>query len=304
VYQQTIAEKVSCTGVGLHSGAPTQITLNPANANTGVVFVRTDQGTPVEIPARSSEVSSTALATTLGHDGASVGTVEHLMSALYGLGIDNVRIDVDGPELPVMDGSAAPFVYLLRSAGLYTQRARRRVLRVRRKIEIVDGDRSISVEPCRDFRVSYAVDFDHPAIRRQELCIAPLDAEGFEREVSAARTFGFLQEVEALWQAGFARGGSLDNTVVLDGEKVVNPEGLRWSDEFVRHKVLDLFGDLALLGMPIQGHVRAERGGHSLHQQLVSAILAQPDAWVVVDPDRGAGRGISLARIAAAAARA
>jgi len=301
LYQQTIAEKVSCTGVGLHSGAPAQLTLHPANANSGIVFVRTDRGKPVEIPARSSEVSSTALATTLGRGAVTVGTVEHLLSALYGLGVDNVRIEVDGPELPVMDGSAAPFVYLVRSAGLYAQRARRRVLRIRRRIDVVDGERSISIEPSRDFRVTYAVDFDHPAIRRQQLSVAPLDAERFEREISAARTFGFLQEVEALWKAGFARGGSLDNTVVLDDSKVVNPEGLRWSDEFVRHKVLDLFGDLALLGMPVQGHVRAERGGHSLHQQLVTAILAQPDAWDVLDPDQRAGRGIGLARIAAAA---
>jgi UDP-3-O-[3-hydroxymyristoyl] N-acetylglucosamine deacetylase len=301
LHQQTIAEKVSCTGIGLHSGAPAQLTLYPARANSGVVFVRTDRATPVEIPARSSEVSSTALATTLGRGDASIGTVEHLMSALYGLGIDNVRIEVDGPELPVMDGSAAPFVYLLRSAGLFAQRERRRVLRMRRRIEVRDGDRSISIEPARDFRVSYAVDFEHPAIRRQQLTIAPLDAERFEREISAARTFGFLQEVRALWDAGFARGGSLDNTVVLDEEKVVNPEGLRWPDEFVRHKVLDLFGDLALLGMPIQGHVRAERGGHSLHQRLLAAMLAQPDAWTVIDPERS-GRGINLSRLAAARA--
>jgi UDP-3-O-[3-hydroxymyristoyl] N-acetylglucosamine deacetylase len=298
--QQTIAEKVSCTGIGLHSGAPAQLTLHPARANEGVVFVRTDLGSPVEIPARSSEVSSTALATTLGRGAASVGTVEHLMAALYGLGVDNVRVEVDGPELPVMDGSSAPFVYLLRSAGLFAQRERRRVMRVRRKLEIVEGERAIIIEPARDFRVTYAVDFEHPAIRRQQLTIAPLDAERFEREISAARTFGFLQEVRALWDAGFARGGSLDNTVVLDECKVVNPEGLRWSDEFVRHKVLDLFGDLALLGMPVQGHVKVERGGHALHQQLVAALLAEPDAWEVLDPDR-AGRGISFGRLAAAA---
>ena len=299
LYQQTIAEKVSCTGIGLHSGAPVQLTLHPARADSGVVFVRTDCGNPVEIPARSHEVSSTALATTLGHGEASVGTVEHLMSALYGLGVDNVLVEIDGPELPVMDGSAAPFVYLLRSAGLFTQREPRRVLRVRRKIEIVDGERSISIEPAKDFRVSYAVDFEHAAIRRQQLTIAPLDADSFEREISAARTFGFLHEVEALWKAGFARGGSLENTVVLDDRKVVNPEGLRWDDEFVRHKVLDLFGDLALIGMPVQGHVRAERGGHALHQRLVAAILAEPDAWTVVDTSRR-GRGLSLSRLAAA----
>ena len=236
--------------MGLHSGAPAQLTLHPARANSGIVFVRTDFGEPVEIPARSSEVVSTALATTLGRGDATVGTVEHLLAALFGLGIDNVRIEVDGPELPVMDGSAAPFVYLIRSAGIFEQREERQVLRIRRKIEVVDGDRSISIEPARDFRVSYAVDFDHPAIRRQEIDLGPLSPERFERDISAARTFGFLREVHALWDAGFARGGSLDNTVVLDDEKVVNPDGLRWPDEFVRHKVLDLCGDLALLGLP------------------------------------------------------
>jgi len=281
VFQRTIAEKVSCTGVGLHSGAPTQLTLHPARAGAGVVFVRTDLGAPVEIPARSSEVVSTALATTLGRGEAAVGTVEHLLAAIYGLGIDNLRIEVDGPELPVMDGSAAPFVYLIRSAGIFEQRDARRVLRVRRKIEVADGDRRISIEPARDFRVTYAVDFDHPAIRRQQLVLGPLSPERFEHEISAARTFGFLREVNALWDAGFARGGSLDNTVVLDDERVVNPEGLRWSDEFVRHKVLDLCGDLALLGVAVCGHVRAERSGHEMHQRLVSAILSQPDVWTV-----------------------
>ena len=295
--QQTIAEKVSCTGIGLHSGAPVQLTLHPARTDSGIVFVRTDLGAPVEIPARARCVSSTTFATTLGHDGAAVGTVEHLLAAIYGLGIDNVRIEIDGAELPVMDGSAAPFVYLLRSAGFFAQRAPRRVLRVRRKLEIVDGQRSISIEPSRDLRVSYAVDFQHPAIRRQELHLGPVDAERFEREISAARTFGFLREVRGLWEAGYARGGSFDNTVLLDESAVANPGGLRWSDEFVRHKVLDLFGDLALLGMPVVGHVRAERAGHALHQQLVNALLANPDAWVVDDGGRRPPLGLRLPRL-------
>ena len=294
MYQQTIAEKVSCTGVGLHSGAPTQLTLHPARANTGIVFVRTDLGDPVEIPARSAEVVSTALATTLGRGAATVGTVEHLLAALYGLCIDNVRIEIDGPELPVMDGSAAPFVYLIRSAGIFQQRASRDVLHIGRKIEVVDGDRRISIEPAADFRVDYAVDFTHPGIGRQALAIGPLSPERFEREISAARTFGFLREVNALWEAGFARGGSLDNTVVLDDEKVVNGGGLRWPDEFVRHKVLDLCGDLALVGLPVCGHVRAERGGHEMHQRLVAEILATPDAWTIGEAIRR--RGVDLAR--------
>jgi len=301
VYQQTLAEKVSCTGIGLHSGAPTQLTLHPARADEGITFVRTDGRAPIEIPARARELASTQLATTLGRGPASIRTVEHLLAALFGLGVDNVRVEVDGPELPVMDGSAAPFVYLIRSAGVFRQRERRRALRIRRPIEIRDGDRRIAVEPARDFRVHYAVDFDHPAIGRQELSLAPLDAERFDREISAARTFGFLRDVRTLWTSGLARGGSLDNAVLLDDQRVVNPQGLRWPDEFVRHKILDLCGDLALLGMPLVGHVHVERGGHTLHQRLVKAILERPEAWVIDDPDRGFARGVSLSRVAASA---
>ena len=282
--QQTLAEKVSCTGIGLHGGRAVQLTLQPARANTGIVLVRTDRTHPVEIPARPQSLRSTRFATVLGRGDASVGTVEHLLAALYGLGIDNARVEVDGPELPVMDGSAASFVYLIRSAGIFAQREPRRVLRCRRPVEVRDGERRIRLEPARGFRISYAVEFDHPAIGRQELYVDSPSAERFERDISAARTFGFLDQVDALWRAGLARGGSLDNTVVLDAERVLNPGGLRWPDEFVRHKVLDLFGDLALLGVPIQGHVRVERGGHALHQALVAALLARPDAWRIHVP--------------------
>jgi UDP-3-O-[3-hydroxymyristoyl] N-acetylglucosamine deacetylase len=298
VSQHTIAETISCMGTGLHSGAPVHLTLRPAPVDSGVRFVRTDRGHSVEIRAHPSAVKSTRLATTLGCGDATVGTVEHLLSALFGLGIDNVRVEVDGSELPIMDGSAAPFVYLLRSAGIQPQPAARPILRLRRPLEVRDGERSIRIEPARSFRVSYAVEFDHPAIGRQEYRVDSLDPEYFEREISAARTFGFLREVRALWRSGFARGGSLDNTVVLDDTGVVNRDGLRWPDEFVRHKVLDLFGDLALLGVPIRGHVRVEGGGHSLHQKGVAAIAANPDAWRIDDPDRKARRGRGLARAA------
>jgi UDP-3-O-[3-hydroxymyristoyl] N-acetylglucosamine deacetylase len=284
VRQHTIAETVSCTGIGLHSGEPVHLTLRPAPVDFGVVFVRTDRGRSVEIRANPSAVQSTRLATTLGCGDATVGTVEHLFSALFGLGVDNLRVEVDGSELPIMDGSAAPFVYLLCSAGIQPQPAARPLLRLRRSLEVRDGERHIRIEPARSFRVSYAVEFDHPLIGRQEYRLDSLDPEHFEREISAARTFGFLQEVQALRRTGFARGGSLDNTVVLDRVGVVNCEGLRWPDEFVRHKVLDLFGDLALLGVPIRGHVRVERGGHSLHQKLVAAIVANPDAWRIDAP--------------------
>jgi UDP-3-O-[3-hydroxymyristoyl] N-acetylglucosamine deacetylase len=292
--QRTIAEKVSCTGIGLHNGAPVQLTLLPARANAGIVLVRTDLGTPVEIPARAAAVTSTRFATTLGRGDATVGTVEHLLAAVYGLGVDNIRIEVGGPELPVMDGSAASFVYLLRSAGIFEQRERCAVLRFRRPVEVRDGKRWIRIEPAREFRISYAVEFDHPAVRRQEFSLTGGDPGRFEREVAAARTFGFLNDVRSLWDAGLAKGGSLENTVVLDDEGVVNPEGLRWPDEFVRHKVLDLYGDLALLGLPIEGHVRAERGGHALHQRLVSAVLADPHAWRIHQGGRGTAPAIDF----------
>ncbi|MEE2679401.1 MAG: UDP-3-O-acyl-N-acetylglucosamine deacetylase [Myxococcota bacterium] len=277
--QQTIAEKVSCTGVGLHSGAPVELTLLPARADSGVVIVRREGSASTEIPATIGAVVRSRRATTLGHGQQAVGTVEHLLAALYGLGVDNVRIVVDGPEFPVMDGSAASFVYLLRSAGLFTQPAARRVVRVTRPIEVREGDRWIRAEPSADFRVSYGIDFDHPAIGRQRLELQGRDPARFEREIASARTFGFLADVEALWAAGLAKGGSPQNTVLLDADTVVNGDGLRWPDEFVRHKVLDLYGDLALLGMPLAAHVRVERGGHALHLALVSAILAAPDRW-------------------------
>jgi UDP-3-O-[3-hydroxymyristoyl] N-acetylglucosamine deacetylase len=279
--QRTIAEKISCTGIGLHTGQPVQLTLQPARAGSGVVFVRTDFPEPVEFPANHAMVTSTRLATTLGRGEATVGTVEHLLSALCGLGVDNVRVEVDGPEIPVMDGSAASFAFLIRAAGVFDQGAPRRSLRVHRPVELRDGDRFIRVEPGRGLRVSYSVDFAHPAIGRQQLRNLLIDDESFETEICRARTFGFLREVEALWRNGLARGGNLDNTVVMDEYRVLNRDGLRWPDEFVRHKVLDLLGDLALLGLPLEGHVIVERGGHALHQRLVRALLEDESAWSV-----------------------
>ncbi len=282
--QRTIAEKISCTGIGLHSGEAVQLTLSPARAGSGIVFVRSDLPTHPEIPARPDCVAATQYATTLGRGRATVGTVEHLLAAVYSLGIDNLRVDVDGPEVPVMDGSSAPFVFLLRSAGLFDQPAPRARLRVQRPLEIRDGERWIRIEPARELRISYAVDYLHPAIGRQALADLRIDGESFERELCRARTFGFLHEVQTLWKLGLARGGNLDNTVVLDEDRVLNREGLRFADEFVRHKVLDLIGDLALLGMPIEGHVHVERGGHSLHQRLLAELLASQRAWRVVGP--------------------
>ncbi len=283
--QRTIAEKISCTGIGLHTGEPVQLTLHPAREGAGIVFVRSDLTHPVEIPARRESVTSTQMATTLGVGDATISTVEHLLSALYSMGVDNVRIEVDGPEVPVMDGSSASFVFLIRSAGLFEQGAPRRRLRIQRPLEVRDGDRSLRIEPASSLRVSYFVDYAHPSIGRQSLESIEIDAETFETDIARARTFGFLQEVEALWRNGLARGGNLDNTVVMDEHKVLNEDGLRWSDEFVRHKILDLVGDLSLIGLPLAGHVIAVRGGHALHTALVEEILSQPDAWVIEGQD-------------------
>ena len=239
---------------------------------------------------RPDAVTATSYATTLGRGDVTVSTVEHLLSALYCLGVDNARVEVDGPEVPIMDGSAASFVFLIRAAGLERQTAQRPRLKVRKRFEICEGERRIRVEPARSLRVSYGIDFAHPAVGRQALQGLTLSDGSFEREICRARTFGFLHEVEALWRAGLGRGGSLDNTVVLDEARVLNPEGLRWADEFVRHKVLDLIGDLSLLGLPLEAHVEVERGGHALHQRLVSEILARPDVARVVDAPLRPGR--------------
>lgn len=299
MHQRTIAEKVSCTGVGLHTGKPVQLTLHPARADSGIVFVRTDLAHPIEIPATPSALSRTHLATTLGCGDATIDTVEHVLAAVHGLGIDNVRIEVDGPEVPGMDGSAASFVFLLRAAGLFEQAARRRVLRVRHPIEIRDGDRWIRVEPARELRISYAIDFDHPLIGRQKLRDLVVDEGRFERELARARTFGFAEQVAALWRAGRARGASLDNTVVLGGDRVLNRGGLRFPDEFVRHKALDLVGDLALLGARLQGHVRVERGGHALHQRLVLALAVAAAAQrAPVGLPRAAAAAIAVSGVA------
>lgn len=292
--QRTIEETVSCIGTGLHSGQPVQLTLRPAPVDTGVEFMRTDRAHHTLLRMSPTVVQPGRQSITLGRGEVTIGGVEHLCSALFGLGIDNLRAEVDGPELPIMDGSAAPFVYLLRSAGFAKQPAARRVLRIRRPLQIREGERSIRIEPARAFRVQYAVDFDHPAIGRQVFRADAPDKDHFERELSAARTFGFLREFQSLWQAGIARGGSLDNTVVLDDNGVVNADGLRWPDEFVRHKVLDLYGDLAALGMPIQARIKVERGGHALHKKLVAAIVEHPEAWSIDDPDSREPGGLDL----------
>lgn len=292
--QRTIAEKISCTGIGLHSGQPVEITLHPARIDSGITFLRSLRGQSVRIPALADSVSATAYATTLGSGVATVSTVEHLLAALHGLGIDNVDVEVDGPEIPILDGSAASFVFLIRSAGVFEQAAPRRVVRVRRPVEVRAGERWIRLEPGRGLRVHCEIDFAHPAIGRQRLDGFELTPERFEEEIASARTFGFVHEVDTLWRAGLARGASLENTIVLDENGVMNPDGLRMPDEIVRHKVLDLIGDLALLGSRLQATVHVCRGGHALHQKVLATLLADPTAYDVLGGATRPSRRIGL----------
>jgi UDP-3-O-[3-hydroxymyristoyl] N-acetylglucosamine deacetylase len=274
--QRTIAAAVACSGTGLHTGAPARVRLLPAPEDAGIAIVREIGGRRVEIPARPECVVSMERATTLAREGACAATVEHLLAALYGLGVDNLRAELDGPELPALDGSAAPWVELLRRAGAREQAAARRVLALAREIEVREGERWIRAEPARALAVSYAIDYAHPAVGRQELSIEGDDPERFADEIAPARTFGFASELGSLREAGLARGGSLDCAVLVGERGVVNPGGLRFADELVRHKILDLYGDLALLGARLRARVRVERGGHRLHQALVAALVAEP----------------------------
>ena len=249
--------------------------LLPAPEDAGIGFVCTTDGRRVEIPARPESLVSSPRATCLARDGASVATVEHLLAALYGLGIDNLRAELEGPELPALDGSAAPWVELLRRAGVHDQGAARRSLALDRSIELREGERWIRAEPCSGFAVRYAIDYAHPAVGRQELSIDGDDPDRFAREIAPARTFGFASELRDLQEAGLARGGSLASAILLDERGVVNPEGLRFPDELVRHKLLDLFGDLALLGSRLRARIHVERGGHRLHHALIAKLLAR-----------------------------
>jgi UDP-3-O-[3-hydroxymyristoyl] N-acetylglucosamine deacetylase len=282
--EHTISSPVRCTGIGLHSGKPVELVLRPASAGTGILFVRKDLDPPVRFPARPEWVVDTTLATTLGSGEWRLSTVEHLLSALRGMGIDNCTAEVSGPEMPVMDGSAAPFVYLIREAGILAQRRLRRRLVFRRRVEVRDGNRWVRVIPSRAFKLSVTIDYPHPAIGQLALQSFRLTPERFARQIAPARTFGFLRDVQRMRAAGLALGGSLQNAVVLDDRQVLNRDGLRFPDEFVRHKALDLLGDLALLGLPIQGHVEAMRSGHPLHQALVAEIRANPSCWTVEAP--------------------
>jgi len=280
--QKTIRRAVGVEGVGIHSGAHARLEIRPAPVGSGVVFVRTDLGTA--IPARAENTRKLAYSTTLGVRGAEVSTVEHLMSALAGLGVTNVQIDIDGPEVPILDGSAQPFVELMHQAGLVEQGVSLPEINLHEPIHVGDADRWVELRPAPEFSVDYRVRYDSAAIGRQRF-VGALTARRFVTSIAPARTFGFLHEVTAMRAAGLARGGSLDNCIVVDGERVISGE-LRFADEFVRHKVLDLVGDLALLEYPLRAQVVASRAGHALHVAVVHELLAHPEHWELVEPDR------------------
>jgi UDP-3-O-[3-hydroxymyristoyl] N-acetylglucosamine deacetylase len=295
--QRTIRSAIQSTGVGLHTGRKVTMTLRPAQPETGIVFRRLDLAQAVDIRAEPRAVTDTRLCSALEGQGAKVATVEHLMSALAGLGIDNLYVDLTGPEVPIMDGSAGPFVYLLQSAGIEEQRAPKRFFRIRRPVEVRDGDKWARFEPYDGFRVSFSIVFDHPVFERASQSLTIDFAEtSYTKEVARARTFGFVQDVEALRDAGLALGGSLDNAVVLDEYRVLNVDGLRYADEFVKHKVLDAIGDLYLVGHPLIGGFSAHKSGHALNNQLLRATLEQADAWELASFDRADEAPAGLAK--------
>ena len=280
VKQRTLKSLVRAKGVGLHTGQQVNITLRPAQPDTGIVFRRVDLPSPVDIPARADLVGETRLSSCLVHQGAKVYTVEHLMSALAGLGVDNAYVDLDGPEVPIMDGSAAPFVLLLQQAGLEEQLAPKRFLRVKRMVEVQDGDKWARLEPYEGLRLQFSIDFKHPVIDRTRQSVGVDFANtSYLKEIARARTFGFMHEVERLREDGLALGGGLDNALVLDEFRLLNADGLRFADEFIRHKLLDAIGDLYLLGRPLLGAFTAHKSGHALNNRLLRVLVSDTAAW-------------------------
>jgi UDP-3-O-[3-hydroxymyristoyl] N-acetylglucosamine deacetylase len=278
--QTTLANPISVSGVGLHTGVEVNMTLGPAPENTGYIFVRTDLDN-FELPASVEYISHCAYATTLMRRGVVLSTCEHLLSALRGSGVDNCFIDIDNIEVPILDGSSEDFVELIEKAGIIEQELPRHTLKITKHVEVEQGGRRMSVEPAHYFEIECVIDFPHPLIKRQMFSFVP-DNGSYGREIASARTFGFTHEIEMLRKANLAQGGSLDNAIVLTDDGMLNETPLRFADEFVRHKILDIIGDLALLGMPVQGKFTAEKSGHSIHAQLMSKLLKTEGAWEVV----------------------
>ena len=278
--QRTLQESIKSTGVGLHSGNKVAIVLSPAPEDTGIVFRRIDLNPVRDIPARADWVDETDLSTSLGSGDARVTTVEHLLSALCGLGVDNAFIDIDSAEVPIMDGSAGPFVYLLQAAGIRKQSAAKRFIRVTDEIAVNDGDKTATLRPYDGFRVTFALDFDHPVFRAQSgRATLDISSEAFVREISRARTFGFVHEFEYMRSRGLARGGSVDNAIVIDDYRILNDGGLRYDDEFVKHKMLDAMGDLYLAGHQLLADYEGIKSGHALNNRLVRELFANPQSW-------------------------
>jgi UDP-3-O-[3-hydroxymyristoyl] N-acetylglucosamine deacetylase len=296
--QRTLKSLIRASGVGLHTGQKVRMTLRPAPVDTGIVFRRVDLASPVDIPARAELVGEARLASTLVKGDVKVHTVEHLMSAFGGLGVDNAFVDLDAPELPIMDGSASPFVLLIQQAGIEQQGAPKRFLRVTRRVEVAEGDKWARLEPYEGYRLSFSIDFRHPVIEKSTQSVAVDFAEtSYLKEIARARTFGFMHEVENLRESGLALGGGLENAVVLDEYRVLNAEGLRFADEFIRHKLLDAVGDLYLLGKPLLGAFSAHKSGHALNNRLLRAALADAGALETVSFERAEDAPAGVTRL-------
>jgi UDP-3-O-[3-hydroxymyristoyl] N-acetylglucosamine deacetylase len=300
IKQRTLKNVIRATGVGLHSGEMVYLTLRPAAPNTGIIFRRVDLDPVVEIHAKAENVGETALSTTLIENGQKISTVEHLLSAFAGLGIDNAYIDLNAPEVPIMDGSAGPFVFLVQSAGIEEQNVPKQFIRIKKPIILEDGDKWAKFEPFDGFKVSFTIDFEHPAFTgRPQQVEVDFSSTSFVREVSRARTFGFMKDIEKLRENNLALGGSMDNAIVVDDYRVLNEDGLRYEDEFVRHKVLDAIGDLYLLGYSLVGAFSGHKSGHEVNNKLLRALLAQEDAWELISFEDDADAPILFSRPAA-----
>lgn len=288
--QYTVKRAVSCCGVGLHTGRTVNLTINPAPINTGIQFVRSDVAGRPTIAARVERVVDTTLATTIGDGTNRISTTEHLMAALRAYGIDNALLDIDSHETPIMDGSAGPFIRLLKTAGRHRQNALRKILRITKPLSYIDGEKSIRIEPYDGFKVSGRIQFDDALINEQRYSVE-VNRDRFTKEIAFARTFGFVEQVEQLWQNGLALGGTLDNVIAIHWNRrsILNEDGLRFDDEFIRHKVLDVIGDMALLGSPLLGHVIADRSGHGLHLGLMKTIIENPQCWEYVTFEKQGG---------------
>ncbi len=285
--QRTLKNVIRATGVGLHTGEKVYLTLRPAAANTGIVFRRVDLLEPVEIRAAPDNVGDTRLSSTLEQGSVRVGTVEHLMAAFAGLGVDNAYVDLTAPEVPIMDGSASPFVFLLQSAGIEEQAAPKKFIRVRKPVRVEEGDKWVCFEPYNGFRVNFTIRFDHPVLAKTvQSATVDFASASFAKEVARARTFGFMQDLENMRAQGLGLGGSLENAIVLDDYRILNNDGLRYEDEFVKHKVLDAIGDLYLLGHPLIGAFTGYKSGHALNNRLLRCLMADADAWEYVSFDR------------------